>query len=385
MDPYASIVRRFPLISRFRPACLPLPQRVRTLVELSATAQTKADQGLASAVYNQAALLASDLHLPDLARQWCHQHAAAYLPATPLPGMTVIRALEPVVNLARLQIRAGHTDDGRHRLLNLFHAVSNAAPAEFEGVRIPAELTTSDTDRDEVRAWLWRVILADGTRALTTAGRWTEALAHIEKHNGLGLRMLEGRQVAVLAALHSDADHAASLVAQTTPGEPWENAVTTCLAVMCRRAAHDPVDDLLPKLVNSYVQHEPQIGTTVFDTRLGLTVLDLLDPSDSPAVHLVAEELHRRTMAATDGYAARECLANPRFTALISSEKTNTARDLVHACGLDSAELPPTLAARLDHALRTSSAVIRESVTSLRPLQQTPQSESFLNENRAGR
>lgn len=86
MDPYASIARRFPLISRFRPACLPLPQRVRALVELSATAQTKADQGLASAVYNQAALLASDLGLPDLARQWCHQHAAAYLHATPSPA-----------------------------------------------------------------------------------------------------------------------------------------------------------------------------------------------------------------------------------------------------------------------------------------------------------
>ncbi|MEU3550606.1 hypothetical protein [Streptomyces longwoodensis] len=385
MDPYASIARRFPLISRFRPACLPLPQRVRALVELSATAQTKADQGLASAVYNQVALIASDLGLPDLARQWCHQHAAAYLHATPLPGMTAIRALEPVVNLARLQIRAGNTDDGRHRLLDLFDAVSNAATAEFEGVRIPAKLTTSDTDRDEVRAWLWRVILADGTRTLTTAGRWTEALAHIEKHHGLGLRMLDGRQVAVLAALHGDPDHATSLIAHTTPGEPWEDAVTACLAVMCHRAAHRPVDDLLPELVNSYVQRKPDIGTTVFDTRLGLTVLDLLDQSDSPEAPLVAEELHRRTMAATDGYAARECLVNPRFTNLISAGKTNAARDLVHACGLDDGRLPPTSAARLVHALRTSSGVIRESVASLGPVQKTPQSEVSLDEKGASR
>ncbi|MGW2590328.1 hypothetical protein ACWCXC_08670 [Streptomyces sp. NPDC001515] len=365
MDPYASITRRFPLISRFRPACLPLPQRVRALVELSATAQTKADQGLASAVYNQAALLASDVGLPDLARQWCHQHAAAYLHATPLPGMTAIRALEPVVNLARLQIRAGNTDDGRHRLLELFDAVSSSVPAEFEGVRIPAELTTSDADRDEVRAWLWRVILADGTRSLTIAGRWTEALAHIEQHQGLGLRMLDGRQVAVLAALHDDPDHAASLVAETTPGEPWENAVTACLSVLCRRAAHHPVDDLLPELVNTYMQREPDIGTTVFDTRLGLTVLDLLDQADSPAAHHVAEELHRRTMAATDGYAARECLANPQFTNLIPSGGTNAARDLILVCGLDDKGLPQTLTTKLVHALGTSSGVIRESVAVL--------------------
>ncbi|MFF5538526.1 hypothetical protein ACFY71_39775 [Streptomyces cinerochromogenes] len=375
MDLYVPIARRFPLISRFRPACLPLPQRVRALVELSATARTKADQGLASAAYNQAALLASDLSLPDLARQWCHQHAAAYLHATPLPGMTAIRALEPVVNLARLQIRASNTDDGRHRLLNLFDAVSNAAPAEFEGVHIPAELTTSDTDRDEVRAWLWRVILADGTRTLTTAGRWTEALAHIEKHHGLGLRMLDGRQVAVLAALHGDPHHATSLVAQTTPGEPWENAVTSCLAVMCHRAAHRPVDDLLSELVNTYVQREPETGTTVFDTRLGLTVLDLLNQPDAPAAHLVAEELHRRTMAATDGYAARECLANPRFTNLLPTRKTNATRDLVHACGLDDGGLPLALAAKLVHALRASNGVIRESVASCRPVQETPRSE----------
>ncbi|EKX61085.1 hypothetical protein STRIP9103_03985 [Streptomyces ipomoeae 91-03] len=71
------------------------------------------DQGRASAVYNQAALIASDLGLPDLAREMCHQHAAAYLHACPLPGMSAIRGLEPVVNLARLQIRAGHADEGR--------------------------------------------------------------------------------------------------------------------------------------------------------------------------------------------------------------------------------------------------------------------------------
>ncbi|WP_406281435.1 hypothetical protein [Streptomyces sp. NBC_00209] len=383
MDPNDRISQRFPLISRFRPACLPLPQRVRALIELSATAQTKADQILASAVSNQAALLASDLGLPNLARQWCHQHAAAYLHAAPLPGTTAIRALEPVVNLARLQIRAGNTDAGRHRLHNLFDAVSNATPAEFEGVRIPAMLTTSDTDRNEVRAWLWRVILADGTRTLTTAGRWTEALAHIEQHHGLGLRMLDGRQVAVLAALHDDPDQAVSLVTQTTPGEPWENAVTSCLTVMAHRASHRPVDDLLPALVNSYIQHEPQTGTTVFDTRLGLTILDLLNQPDGPAARLVAEELHRRSMAATDGYTARECLASPRFTNLLSIKKANATHDLIHACGLDDGRLPLHLAAGLVHALRISSTVIRQSVISLRPAQRAPQSEAFLDRKSA--
>lgn len=167
MDPHGPITQRFPLISRFRPACLPLPQRVHALAELSDTAAATADQIKASAVYNQAALIASDIGLPHLARQWCHQHAAAYLHAAPLSGRSAIRALEPVVNLARLQIRAGNTDDGRHRLLTLFNAIRDGTHAEFDGILIPADLTTG-TDRREVRAWLWRVILADGTRTLTT-------------------------------------------------------------------------------------------------------------------------------------------------------------------------------------------------------------------------
>jgi hypothetical protein len=171
MDPHGPIAQRFPLVARFRPACLPLPERIRALLDLADTAVKETNQGLASAVYNQAALIASDLDLPDLAREMCHQHAAAYLHACPLPGMSAIRGLEPVVNLARLQIRAGHADEGRQRLLNLHKAVETGTAARFEGVNVPADLTATGEDRQEVRAWLWRVLLADGTRTLTTEGR----------------------------------------------------------------------------------------------------------------------------------------------------------------------------------------------------------------------
>lgn len=83
MDPLGSTARRFPLVARFRPACLPLHARVRALVELAAKAVKQGDQGVASSVFNQAALVASDIDLPDLARTMCHRHAEAYLPACP--------------------------------------------------------------------------------------------------------------------------------------------------------------------------------------------------------------------------------------------------------------------------------------------------------------
>ncbi|MEU6028641.1 hypothetical protein ABZ825_16725 [Streptomyces tauricus] len=363
MDPHGPTAQRFPLVARFRPACLPLPERVRSLVELADSAVKKSDQGLASAVYNQAALIASDLDLPDQAREMCHQHAAAYLHACPLPGTSAIRGLEPVVNLARLQIRAGCADEGRQRLLDLYKAVEAGAVARFEGVNVPADLTATDEDRQEVRAWLWRVLLADGTRTLTTEGRWAEALAHIEAHHGIGKRMLDGRQVAVLAALAAgDTAWAALLLADTMPGDQWEQAVTACLAVLCRRDAGQPIDGHLADLVTAYSERKTEPGMTVFDTRLGLTVLDAIGSAEALAAHGIVKDLYRRTTDAEDGYAARENLAHPLFTEIATDRQAQDCRALVHACDLGTGTLPDELRGELTAALCASDRVIRESL-----------------------
>lgn len=363
MDPHGPIAQRFPLVARFRPPCLPLPERVGGLVELADTAVKKSDQGLASAVYNQAALIASDLGLPDLAREMCHQHADAYLHACLLPGMSAIRGLEPVVNLARLQIRAGRADEGRQRLLDLYRAVEAGTAAQFEGVAVPADLTATNEDRHEVRAWLWRVLLADGTRTLTTEGRWAEALTHIEAHRGVGKRMLDGRQVAVLAALVAgDKEWAAVLLADTMPGDPWEQAVTACLTVLCRRDAGQLVDGHLADLVMTYFERKTEPGMTVFDIRLGLTVLDAIGSADLPAARRVVEDLHRRTTDAEDGYAARENLAHPLFTAIATDRQAKDCRALVRARALGAGTIPDELQGDLASALRASNRVIRASL-----------------------
>ncbi|MFB7512915.1 hypothetical protein [Streptomyces sp. NPDC056144] len=117
-----------------------------------------------------------------------------------------------------------------------------------------------------------------------------------------------------------------------------------------------------PKLANTYTRREPENGAIVFDTRLGLTVLELLDDPVGREAHLVADESHRRTMAAADGYAARDCLATTRFTVLLSARSKTTARALVQACALDSRDLPAHWAGQLLPALRLSGGVIRVSV-----------------------
>ncbi|MGA5454826.1 hypothetical protein ACPCVO_50620 [Streptomyces umbrinus] len=361
-----AVAQRFPLVARPRPACLPLPQRVHALAELADTAAKQGDPSVASTVYNQAALIASDIGAPATARAMCHQHAAAYLRACPLPGMTAIRALEPVVNLARLQIRAGHTNGGRQRLLALYDAVSTGARAQFDGIAVPADLTTSPEDRQEVRAWLWRVLLADGTRTLTTTGQWAEALAHIEEHRGVGQRMFDGRQVAVLAALTAgDATAAADLLARTEPGEPWEEAVTGCLTVLSRRAASQPFQRHLQDLVATYLVREDEQGMTVFNTRLGLTVLDAVASPEDPAARRVVAELHRRATETTDGYAAREILAHPSLTTLMSDRETQDCRALLHACALGAGAFPADLHDEVKAAIRVSDRVIQSSVVAL--------------------
>lgn len=83
MDPTGPIARRFPLIARPRPACGPLNVRVGELCALADAAERDGNPSSASAVFNQAALLASDVGLPNLARAWCHRHAELYLRACP--------------------------------------------------------------------------------------------------------------------------------------------------------------------------------------------------------------------------------------------------------------------------------------------------------------
>lgn len=102
------VLSRFPLVPRPRPPCSPLRTRAARISDLAATAARDQDLAAASAVFNQAALLASDCGCADQARQWCRQHALAYLRACPLDARSGRLALEPLVNLARLHIRDGN-------------------------------------------------------------------------------------------------------------------------------------------------------------------------------------------------------------------------------------------------------------------------------------
>ncbi|MFJ7913141.1 hypothetical protein [Kitasatospora sp. NPDC096204] len=357
MHPTGPVAQRFPLVPRIRPACLPLNARVGRLCELADTASRQADPGQASTVFNQAALLASDLGLPEYGRELCHRHADLYLPRGPLPAMSAIRGLEPIVNLARLHIRASHHQCGHQLLLDLYHAVTTSTETVLDGIIVPANLTRTDEQRAEVRAWLWRVVIADGTRALTAAGRWSEALRHIEEHRGIGRRILDGRQVAVLAhATTGDLPGALALLADTESGDPWEDAVTAVLTALCRPGDQRAAD----RAIGHCLAFEPDEGLAVFTTRLSLTALDTADP-DTPAARNLLAHLTSRTGESGDGYALRDFLTHEGVRRRLDPVQGAALERALAACALGSATLPDALRSWLEEALEHARGVLEKS------------------------
>ncbi|WP_378297046.1 hypothetical protein [Actinomadura sediminis] len=355
LDPATAALRWFPLVARSRPRCLPLDVRISGLCAQADAAARDQDPAAASTVFNQAALLASDVGLHDLARDWCHQHAAAYLRAVPLDAASARRALEPFVNIARLHIRAGNGDAALQLLNDLTKAVTSRTDTIIDGQPLPgSSLTSSPRDHAQLRQWLWTVNLADGTRALTTAGRWNVALDHLHKHNGIGQRMLDGRQVAVIARiLSNDRAMAQQLLAQTAPGMPWENAVTACLAVLgSSRVAQDS---------SALLQHCQALDCpsdlVVFNTRLCLFALGLLRNTEHP-IGVLVDNTVQRAIDARDGYAAREVLANDTCVASIASRQVNDLSRIIEDCGLKGCDAPRVFRVALSKALAISRSVI---------------------------
>ncbi|MFB7618014.1 hypothetical protein [Kitasatospora sp. NPDC056181] len=354
MHPTGPIARRFPLVARIRPACLPLDARVGRLTELADTATEQADPGQASTVFNQAALLASDLGLPDYARELCHRHARLYLTRGPLPAMSAIRGLEPLVNLARLHIRAGHHQRGHQLLLDLYRAINTGTSAVLDGITVPAHLTETDQQRAEVRAWLWRVVIADGTRALTAAGHWNDALRHIKEHRGIGLRILDGRQVAVLAcATTDDLPGALALLEGTEPGDAWEDAVTAVLTALCRPGDQDAAD----RAMDHCLALNAEEGLAAFTTRLTLTALDAAAP-DTPSAQNLLRRLTSRTSESGDGYALRDLLTHEGSRTRLEPDRISPLERALAACALDSGTLPEALRGQLDEALDHARMVL---------------------------
>ncbi|NIL39785.1 hypothetical protein HCB17_00360 [Salinispora arenicola] len=351
----ATIAARFPLVARKRPPAKPLDARVDRLVRLAETAHCESDPDKASMVFNGAALVASDCGDPNLARAWCTRHASLYLNQAPLNGYAARFALEPVVNLARLRIREGDGDGAYRLLTDLYVAIVGGTPAHLDDLEIhPRQLPADPEELNQIISWLRGTLLSDGTRALTLAGRWDEAVTHVRRYDGIGPTLLDGRQVAIVAHLLQDEwPSAAALLAATKIEPPWEQAVHGLLKTWQELAVGTVAVDhaeLIDRV--SAVPRAP--GLAVFRVRLGLTAVDLsvglpIDVVDSLTQQLVADVIHDE-----DANAARDLINHPAVTA----ERQGTLRPLIKASGLDQGCLPATAIDPLSVALDLAGSVI---------------------------
>ncbi|MEU4659484.1 hypothetical protein AB0G32_37075 [Streptomyces sp. NPDC023723] len=345
------IAQRFPLVARPRPACPPLVDRVREITDFAAAARD-GKVTLATAALNKAALIASDCGMPDLARDLCWRHAEVFLRAQPLSAQEARYALEPLVNLARLRIRDSDGPTAYRLLDSLNRAVRSKTETVIDGRTTSfRHLTQSAADHQQVCQWLWTILLGDGNRALVAAGQWNRARAHNEQHRGVGQRLLDGRQVEVLArCLGGQPAEALDFLDMSTLAENWERLIAACLTVLCRAAAGACPNGPVRKMMKHYLSLDTAPELAVFRSRAGLAVLDLSPP---PQQAEVARCLIHEATTSGDGYVAWDVLAHPTCRTEMSTDVIGLLSTAVFSAGLGHGHIP----ARLEERLRDATSI----------------------------
>ncbi|MEV6397329.1 hypothetical protein AB0M39_21580 [Streptomyces sp. NPDC051907] len=353
----------FPLVQRPRPHALPLAARVRQLTDLAAqpAAGDIHQQAVRAAeVCNKAALIASDCALPDLARQLCWSQYKVFDQARPLPAWAVKLALQPLLNIARQLIREGDGTSAHAMLDALFRAARARTSTEIAGRSVNLHMLTNSADGHKaVCTLVWAALLADGTRALTQAGRWREAAAAAAVHRGVGTRLLDGRQITILAlAQNGQHDEATVLIENSRLAEPWEEAVQSLLRVAYRDAGSVPVariGDMLTAVRALQQQSAP--GTIVFRTRASITAQTLAASHRDERIPLLQADI--LAMAHADAYAARDALTHPQLRRAMRVGQRQALTSLVRTAGLGTGTIPEPLRSDLMSAVQAGEGRLR--------------------------
>ncbi|WP_322769071.1 hypothetical protein [Frankia sp. Cr1] len=353
----AAALRYFPLTGRPRPLCPPLPDRVREISDIAQAAAKPAADILAEAPHalNKAALLASDCGLPELSRNLCWVHINIYRQRGQLTIPLARQMLEPVLNLARLAIRAQAPDTAVRLLDDIHQAVAAGADLVIDGHTLPlANLTGTRDQYRKLREWVWLQYLSDGIRAHTLVGRWHEAVAHAEALRGIGAHLLEGRQAAIISRILSgEHQKARRLVDDTTITEPWEHHIAACLTLM---TADGPLTrDLTTTIAQEFLREQPVSGYVVFRARLGLAAASLTSDTDPATAETLISAITTEAIRPGDGYAAREILRHPFVR---ESRHHGDLTRVVATCGLGAGALPTAMLDSLNESVATARTML---------------------------
>lgn len=343
---------RIPLVPRTRPVCRPLDARITRVCDLARAAEAGGSDALerAAEALNLAALILSDCGATELAMQLCERQAICLAGAGQHDLTTARLTLQPVINIGRLLSLAGNLAAHQH-FTGLLEAVAGRTGIAIGGHTVSYASLTRDDDHREIVRWLWAAVLADGTRALARAGRWAEALEYSRSCSGIGDRLLDGRQVLILAR-GTERDHEAALAvlaASSTPSA-WEQAVAACLQALVLALA----GQLTPAAATTMAQAcgQPDIARehAVFRVRLGLCALDLATGTrHEPAI---ASQVIRTALDAADAYVAREVTGHALCMRYVTAQERAILTGTVREAWLGLGTPPPR---ELDQLMRAAS------------------------------
>ncbi|MFJ2812142.1 hypothetical protein [Streptomyces sp. NPDC087294] len=375
-----AIASRIPLVRRTKAPALPLQERINHLTGLTVAPAGASHHDLVArtcGVLNYAALIASDVGLPDLAEDLCWRQHQVFADAGRLSGRVAVMSLMPLVNLSRLLTRAGHGALAYSLLHCLNDAARHRAKTDIDGRTIDlSALTGTDEDHRTVCQELYVTLLVDGARALAQIGRWTEAADAMAQHRGIGNRLLDGRQIKIMALMEQDLDQQArDLIDTSRPAEPWERAIALLLRAHCH-----PAKAPLPRADVNRAQRaaasllaDPKPSTALFQTRAGLAALNLAnDPQSSTLLEALTE------VARLDAYAAREVLDDPPARAILSAKRASSLGSVVEVAGLGAGTLPADHQRSLSESVALGEAELKrllhdDKAAPGNPLEEVPQ------------
>ncbi|MET8723794.1 hypothetical protein [Streptomyces misionensis] len=352
-----AIASRVPLVRRTKAPALPLEERITHLTGLTVAPAGASHHDLVArtcGVLNYAALIASDIGLPDLAQELCWRQHHVFANAGHLSGRVAVMSLMPLVNLARLRTRAGHGELAYSLLRCLNDAARHRNKTDIDGRTVDlSSLTGTDEDHRTVCQELYITLLVDGARALAQIGRWTEAADAMAQHRGIGNRLLDGRQIKIMALMEQGLDQQArDLIDTTQPTEPWESAIALLLHAHCRPedtpVPEPDLDRTLEKALQLLAHPDPP--TAAFQTRTGLSALEL----DRTGRHTARILDSLVSVARLDAYAARDALHHTVAASALDDGATDALNAVVAAAGLGSGVLSAhhheALTDAVDHA-----------------------------------
>ncbi|MFI6290037.1 hypothetical protein ACIBEJ_00540 [Nonomuraea sp. NPDC050790] len=300
------LARRFPLVPAGRQRLVPFAERVRRVKEFARIANGMGRTALkrgADALGGAAMILADGGH-SHLARHLLWQHVNLFRAGRPFTVDAAKLALEPLINLGRLQAQQGDAYAAHQTFESLLNGVRTLGEVKIDGRSSHLQRLVVSADHAELVRWVWQTLYQEHTRALTQSGQWSEALKGITQRQRVSRRLLECRQVAVLA--QPSAEISLRMIADSSLEADWETPVAACLRVLSLARAGRRTSNATDTMTSAFLQFRPPREHPLFYTRLGLTVYNLA--AGSANAPLVAEQLRVEALAARDAFAAHEIL-----------------------------------------------------------------------------